>query len=100
MLSVTEADDVVEVSSDAVTGDIADLRWAVHDGIRAGARTVVVDLRAVDSLSSAAIAVLIGAHRRCRARGGKVVLRDANRRTTDLLLRTGLWRVLALERRA
>ena len=43
------------------------------------------------------MASFLWAHRICRARGGTVVLRGANRRTLDLLRRTGLWRVLRLD---
>jgi anti-anti-sigma factor len=51
----------------------------------------------VTVLSSTAVASFLSAHRTCRARGGTVVLRGANRRTEDLLHRTGLWRVMQLE---
>jgi anti-anti-sigma regulatory factor len=56
-----------------------------------------VDLRGVHQLSGPAVASVLSAHRTCRARGGTVVLRGANRRTLDLLHRTGSWRVLELE---
>ncbi|MGH8969280.1 MAG: STAS domain-containing protein [Actinomycetes bacterium] len=98
MSDTSEAGDVVlRLSEDAVSCELAALRWALHDLMRSGARTVVVDLSEVEHLSSSAVATLLGAHRRCRARGGAVILRGANRRTLDLLYRTGLWRVLPLE---
>jgi anti-anti-sigma factor len=76
---------------------LADVRWLLHDALLAGARRLVVDLSHVQHLASPAVASLLWAHRTCRARGGSVVLRGANRRTLDLLHRTGLWRVLELE---
>jgi anti-anti-sigma factor len=83
---------------DALFADgLADVRWLLHDALLAGARLLVVDLTRVQSLSSTAVASFLWAHRICRARGGTVVLRGANRRTLDLLRRTGLWRVLRLE---
>jgi anti-anti-sigma factor len=83
---------------DAILADgLADVRWLIHDALLAGARRLVVDLSSVRSLSSSAVACFLWAHRTCRARGGAVVLRGANRRTEDLLRRTGLWRVLQLE---
>ena len=93
------ADDevVLRLSDELVTDGLADLRWALHDALLAGARRLVVDVAAVSSLSSSAVASLLAAHRTCRARGGGVVLTGANRRTEDMLLRTGLWRVLLLE---
>jgi anti-anti-sigma factor len=90
--------DVVLRIDDAMLEDgLADLRWLLHDALLAGARHVVVDLGGVQQLSSPIVATLLSAHRACRARGGAVVLRGANRRTEDLLCRTGLWRVLSLE---
>ena len=85
---------------DAVLGDgLADVRWLLHGALLTGARHLVIDVTRVRSLSSSAVACLLWAHRSCRARGGAVVLRGANRRTEDLLHRTGLWRVIQLEPR-
>ena len=91
--------DVVTIHlDDAVLADgLADVRWLLHDALLAGARQLVVDLTGVQHLSSSAVASFLSAHRTCRARGGAVVLRGANRRTEDLLHRTGLWRVMVLE---
>ena len=91
-------DEVTIHLDDALFADgLADVRWLLHDALLAGARELVVDLRGVQHLSSPAVASFLSAHRTCRARGGSVVLRGANRRTLDLLHRTGLWRVLELE---
>lgn len=94
------ADEVVLRLNDALVAEgLADLRWALHDALLAGARRLVIDVSAVSSLSSSAVASFLAAHRTCRARGGGVVLTGANRRTEDLLHRTGLWRVLLVEER-
>jgi anti-anti-sigma factor len=91
-------DEVLIVLDDALFADgVADVRWLLHDALLAGARRLVVDLTGVQHLSSTAVASFLWAHRICRARGGAVVLRGANRRTVDLLHRTGLWRVLQIE---
>ena len=91
-------DEVVIRLQDALLSEgLADVRWLLHDALLAGARRLVVDVSGVQHLGSPAVASLLSAHRTCRARGGSVVLRGANRRTVDLLHRTGLWRVLALE---
>jgi anti-anti-sigma factor len=88
-------DEVVLRLTDVMVADgLADLRWALHDALLAGARRLVLDVSSVQSLSSSAVASFLAAHRTCRARGGGVVLTGANRRTEDLLHRTGLWRVL------
>ncbi|MCZ2858638.1 STAS domain-containing protein [Blastococcus sp. VKM Ac-2987] len=88
---------VLRLTEEMQADGVADIRWLLHDALLSGARRVVVDVREVDHLSSPAAASLLSAHRACRARGGSVVVRGANRRTLDLLRRTGLWRVLGLE---
>jgi anti-anti-sigma factor len=94
----TERDQVtIRLSDELLADGLADVRWLLHDALLAGARELVVDLTRVQHLSSPAVASFLSAHRTCRARGGTVVLRGANRRTLDLLHRTGLWRVLELE---
>ncbi len=92
-------EDLVTVRlDDALLADgLADVRWLLHDALLAGARLLVVDLTAVHHLSSSAVASLLSAHRTCRARGGAVVLRGADRRVEALLFRTGLWRVIRIE---
>jgi anti-anti-sigma factor len=93
-----EGDEVTVRLTDALLADgLADVRWLLHDALLAGARRLVVDLTNVQHLSSSAVASLLWAHRTCRARGGAVVLRGADRRTRDLLRRTGLWRVIHIE---
>jgi anti-anti-sigma factor len=88
-------DEIVLRLSDAMVADgLAELRWALHDALLAGVRRLVLDVSGVQSLSSSAVASFLAAHRTCRARGGGVVLTGTNRRTDDLLHRTGLWRVL------
>ncbi|MGX5657983.1 STAS domain-containing protein [Geodermatophilus nigrescens] len=93
-----EDDEVVVVLDPEVLADgLADARWLLHDALLRGARRIVVDLARVDSLASPALATFLWAHRICRARGGGVVLRGADGRTSDMLRRTGLWRVLQVQ---
>lgn len=100
MSTALRSDEVtVQLTDDLLADGLADVRWMLHDALLAGARRLVVDLRDVEHLSSTAVASFLSAHRTCRARGGGVVLRGANRRTLDLLHRTGLWRVLQVDRR-
>ncbi len=87
----------VHLDDGLLGGGLADVRWTLLGTLHAGARSLVVDLSDVQRLPDAVVAVLLWAHRICRARGGAVVLRGANRRTVDLLHRTGLWRVIQLE---
>ena len=88
----------IRLSDDLLADGLADVRWLLHDALLAGARRLIVDLSTgARVLSSTAVASFLWAHRTCRARGGAVVLRGANRRTDDLLHRTGLWRVMQME---
>ena len=87
----------IRLTDDLLAEGLADVRWLLHDARLAGARRLVVDLSRVQHLSSPAVASLLSAHRTCRARGGTVVLRNADGRTLDLLHRTGLWRVMELD---
>jgi len=101
LLEAPAQDEVVLRLTDAMVFDgLADLRWALHDALLAGVRRLVLDVTDVQCLSSSAVASFLAAHRTCRARGGGVVLIGANRRTEDLLHRTGLWRVLMSGERA
>ena len=96
----TDDDEVVIPLTTALLADgLADARWLLHDALLAGARCIVVDLSRVTRLASPALASFLWAHRICRARGGALVLRGADRRTRDMLHRTGLWRVLQVQNR-
>jgi anti-anti-sigma factor len=96
--AAVRGDEVTVQLTDALLAEgVADVRWMLHDALLAGARRVVVDLAGVEHLTSPAVASFLTAHRTCRTRGGGVVLRGANRRTMELLHRTGLWRVLHTE---
>lgn len=91
---------VLVLTDDMVADGVATLRWELHDLVLAGARVLIVDVSQVEQLSSTAVAALLWTHRACRVRGGGVVLRSPNRRTLELLHRTGLWRVLQIEQSA
>jgi anti-sigma B factor antagonist len=92
-----EDERVVQLSEALVAEGLADARWLLHEALLSGARRIVVDLSRVSQLASPALASFLWAHRICRARGGAVVLRGADRRTEDMLRRTGLWRVLQVQ---
>ena len=66
------------------------LRRELAGALDAGASTIVVDVPGAQHLSSAVVALLLRAKRRCRARGGRVVLRGLDRHQLDVLHRTGL----------
>lgn len=77
--------------------EVSDLRWALLQAVAGGASRVVVDVSQVRRLSSATLAALLLVHRRCRARGGGIVVRGGTRATLDLLRRNSLDRVFHIE---
>ena len=76
---------------------LLDLHRAVAHGLLAGVRRIVVDTSAIGCLSSTTLTALLWAQRRCRARGGSVIVRNPSAKSTELLIRTGLWEVLEIE---
>lgn len=88
---------IVELTDDAHVEDLADLRWNLRHLLMSGVRDIVVDVAGLRQLSSTCVAALLSTHRICRIRGGGVVLRTPNRRTLDLLRRTGLHHVFEIE---
>ena len=86
------------VLNDAIVADgMAELRWELHDLLLSGVRNVVVDVSRIEDMSSTILATLLSTHRACRARGGKVTIRNPNPRALDLLRHTGLHRVFDLD---
>ncbi|MBM7788154.1 STAS domain-containing protein [Tenggerimyces flavus] len=88
---------VVRLDDETFVDGMARLRWQLRHLLAGGARVIVVDLAGLRQLSSTSVAALLSTHRVCRSRGGGVVVRKANRRTLDLLRRTGLHHVFEIE---
>lgn len=87
----------VRISEETVIEGMGGLRWQLRAHLATGAQFIIADVTDVRRLSSTALAALLGAHRVCRARGGAVVVRNANRRTLDLLNRSGLHHVFRID---
>jgi anti-sigma B factor antagonist len=92
--SRTNGNATIVLTEALVEDGLADSREQLRAVVLSGARVIVVDVASMRELSSGTVAVLLGAHRICRARGGGLVLRNPSRRTCELLQRTGLARVL------
>jgi anti-anti-sigma factor len=80
---------VVIDDSDLVLG-LRELRAGVAVMVRSGSRRMVVDVSRLRALSSTTVTALLWAQRRCRARGGEVVLRGAGRSLRRGLRDSGL----------
>lgn len=76
---------------------VDDVQRQTHDLLETGPHCVVVDLAAVDRLSSSTVAALLGVKRCCSTRGMAVRLRNASRPVVDELERTGLLQAVAQE---
>lgn len=59
-----------------------------------GIRSLVIDMAGVDRVSSATVATLLRAHRRCAVRGVDIVLRRTSRQCREVLGRAGLARLM------
>jgi anti-anti-sigma factor len=81
---------VVTLDDQALLRALGDLTWRLGELLSGGATILVVDIGGLERLSSATLAALLRAQRTCRARGGRVVVRGANRRCREVLARTGL----------
>lgn len=76
---------------------VADVRATLHAAIDAGYGDLFVDVSRVELVDLTGLGVLVGADRRAKLAGRRVVLRDASPRLTRILRVTGLHRVLTVE---
>ena len=91
------ADVTLPVRVDATTS--GDVRYALQIDIDASVdEDVVVDCRRLDVVDVAGLGVLVGAHRRARSAGRRLVLADPPPRIVRLLAVTRLHRVLHVAR--
>ena len=76
---------------------VADVRQALHDAIDQGSGDLVVDLSGVELVDATGLGVLLGADRRAKQAGRRIVLRAAAPRVRRILRVTRLHRVLTLD---
>jgi anti-sigma B factor antagonist len=96
---------VVEVASGyevALSGrldvsSVEDVRAALHRAVDVGTGDLVVDLTQVELIDATGLGVLLGADRRAKQQGRRLVLRDAPPRVRRILRGTRLHRVLTLD---
>jgi anti-anti-sigma factor len=75
---------------------VSEVRFALHEAIDAGAGDVAVDVGGVDLIDATGLGVLVGAHRRARQRGTRLVLVNVNERMNRVLRLTRLHRILVV----
>ena len=76
---------------------VSDVRQALHEAIDSGSGDLVVDLSGVELVDATGLGVLLGADRRAKLAGRRIVLRDAGPRVRRILRVTRLHRVLTLD---
>lgn len=74
-----------------------DVRDVLQAAVDSGSGDLVVDLSGVELVDFTGLGVLVGADRRAKSAGRRLVLRGAEPRVLRILRRTGLHRVLSLE---
>src|SRR5690242_13225122 len=84
----------VYLRDESLIADLSILRWELAGRLRAGQRTVVIDISGIDRLSSATVAALLWARRSCSARRAHVTVRNPSARSLEVLRRRGLAEVL------
>jgi len=88
---------VIRPEGDIDYSSLDPLREALMDARMAGVREIAVDFADVGFLDSQGLAVILYAHRRQRASGGRLVLRNLNDMARRLLHVTNLTAVLDVE---
>jgi anti-anti-sigma factor len=76
---------------------VSEVRAALHAAIDAGSGDLVVDVSGVELVDATGLGMLVGADRRAKLAGRRVILRDAGPRLRRILRATRLHRVLSLE---
>jgi anti-anti-sigma factor len=97
MAVVVATEPEVVLSGRLDVSSVADVRAALHEAIDLGSGDLVVDLAGVDWVDATGLGVLLGADRRAKLIGRRIVLRDAAPRVRRILRVTRLHRVLTLD---
>jgi anti-sigma B factor antagonist len=91
-----EGADVVAVRGEVDFGTAPELKRRIGERVDAGARTVVVDLSAVEFIDSTGLGVLVGALRRLQQAGGTLVVVCPNAEMRRIFGIVGLDNVIPL----
>lgn len=87
----------VYLRDESLIQDLSTLRRELVGRLRAGQRSVVIDISGIDRLSSPTVAALLWARRSCSARRADVTVRNPSGRSLDVLRRRGLAEVLPVQ---
>jgi anti-anti-sigma factor len=87
---------IVVLSSAGLAEALDDLERRLDVALDVGPRAIVIDMSAIEQVSSTTIAALLWARRRCSSRGVEILLRHPSRRCRDTLERMGLMGMVAV----
>jgi anti-anti-sigma regulatory factor len=88
---------VVQLKNGGLAEVLDDLDVRLNAALDGGPRTLVIDLAAVERVSSTTFAALLWTRRRCVSRGVEVRLGRPSRRCVDALARVGLLGLLPVD---
>lgn len=74
-----------------------ELRQEILTALNEGASRLVLDLGEMEFIDSSGLSVIIAAFKRCRERGGELLLRSVTERTRRVLEVSGLDKVFSME---
>lgn len=87
---------VIALSGELNTGTLSSFKNEVRDLIDDGAKTIVVDCRALGTISSSGLAALLWARTSANSRGGKIYLTHVSALVSDVLSVTRLSTLLSI----
>ena len=95
MAKQTAGDGIVSLRGGGPGAGFEDFEHRLDAALAARPRALVLDMAAVDRLSSTTIAMLLWARRRCAAHAVEIELDHSSRQCRDALERTGLLRLVS-----
>lgn len=88
---------VVALPSSGLEPAIGDLEQLVDVALTCEPDILVLDMRAVERLSSTTVALVLWTRRRCATHGVEVILRQTSRRCREVIERTALLDAVRVE---
>jgi anti-anti-sigma factor len=90
-------EEIVPLPRTGLKTALGDLEHRVEAALATGPRAVVLDMGAVERVSSTTVAMLLWARRRCAFQGVEVVLRHPSPHCREAIERTGLLKAVTIE---
>ena len=85
---------VLDIGGELDINSAPELKSAISDAVEGGAITLGLDLTEVNFMDSTGLAALVAGAKKCRERGGDMILVRPNRQIRRILSITGLGKIL------